>query len=68
MIVTILLPIAKLASSGLMRHLAPLIAAPYYFACQMPELLPEGLPSWLYLSDVNAMRAFYENTPLTVNE
>lgn len=64
----ILLPTAGLASSGLARHLIPLIAAPLYFAKQTPELLPKGLPSWLYLSDVNAVRTFYENAPLSVND
>ncbi len=68
LMVSILLPTAGLASSGLMRHLIPLIAAPRYFARQTPELLPDRLPQWLYLSDVDAVRAFYENTPMAASE
>jgi len=68
LLTAILLATSGLASSGLMRHLIPLLAAPRYFARLSPEWLPQGLPSWLILSDVNAVRAFYEGAPLSIGE
>jgi hypothetical protein len=64
----LLLAVSGLASSGLMRHLIPLLAAPRYFARLFPEWLPQDLPSWLILNEVNAVRAFYEGTSLSVGE
>ena len=68
LLAAILLATSGLASSGLMRHLIPLLVAPSYFARLSPEWLPQGLPSWLILSEVNAVRAFYEGTPLPITE
>ncbi|UCH34393.1 MAG: hypothetical protein JSV65_18000 [Armatimonadota bacterium] len=55
-----------LLSGGMAAYLPPSIAGPRYFASaenQWARLLHRYLPSWLFVSDPEAIRTFYEGLP-----
>jgi hypothetical protein len=63
---TMLLVIAGIPSSGLMRYLIPHLAAPYYYASPTngwQGLILAHVPSRLLVTDPGAVKAFFEGLP-----